>query len=381
MNNRLWFSRSALLLLGSASVLACGGGDGGAAVDGLKDEAESGVAPSQPTALSPEAQGRLSDLGVACNLVDSDAGYVSMRLHNAGTRAVLLLERGTAWDEGASVFTVTSDGAGAAKYLGTWASRGPVLDEEYLRLEPGETQSVTYPVAQRYGLSPGVYRASLAQATIRTRVGDQDLLLQHDCNSTGLSFTQVPEELGNLGQAYTYSSCTAGETARFEDIKVVGRATLDAAFPIVNSDNPIYERFFGAWTSGRGSAVTAVLTSVRDTWDAQNIVCGNATCTANPTWIAYVGGTCGANNVCICDPFWTEYPAFVGQDFAQSSTLIHELTHLVGGTGDNSTWGMTNAEALAISNPATAVDTAACFEYFTSVQYSGLAYVASTMIL
>jgi peptidyl-Lys metalloendopeptidase len=60
--------------------------------------------------------------------------------------------------------------------------------------------------------------------------------------------------------------------------------------------------------------------------------------------------------------FWDATTPLVGHD-SKAGTIIHELSHLVGGTGDKA-YGTVNCSALAKSNPGKAVRNADSYEYF-----------------
>jgi peptidyl-Lys metalloendopeptidase len=341
----------------------------------------------QSTPLVANASGRLTDVGVSCSLtthVSDGKPLVRMTLTNDGIQPVQLLPRGTAWDDKTAVFAVTS-GSVTARYIGMQAHRGPVQDDEFMALNPGDTSYVDYPISERYAApSSGAYDVRIAQDTVTVRLGSESVDLQTDCGHVEVALTEFDSAAAVAAQPLTYSSCDTAQQSQFEHIKRVGRAMLDRSFDQVTSTSGIYTRWFGAWTSTRSTSVTTVLTGVRNAWDGQRIACLVDETATNPTGctpgvLAYVGGGCGSNNVCICPFFWS-FPSFVGEDYSQAGTFVHELTHLVG-TGDNNTWGPGAAATLASTNPTTAVATASCFEYFISNGFSGIVTsIANSML-
>jgi peptidyl-Lys metalloendopeptidase len=84
-------------------------------------------------------------------------------------------------------------------------------------------------------------------------------------------------------------------------------------------------------------------------------------CSCKQSYYAYVYPT-APYKIYVCNAFWSA--PMTGTD-SKAGTLIHEMTHFnVVASTDDWAYGKTAAAALAISNPAKALDNADSHEYF-----------------
>jgi peptidyl-Lys metalloendopeptidase len=121
-----------------------------------------------------------------------------------------------------------------------------------------------------------------------------------------------------------------------------------------------YVRWFGAPDQGR-------IEHVKDVWSSVDAsVWGPLTFKA--TTGNYYGLTYPllSSTVRLGRDFWDSTTPLTGED-SKAGTIIHELTHIVGGTGDKA-YGSQNCLTLAINHPGKAVRNADTYEYFVELK-------------
>jgi hypothetical protein len=261
------------------------------------------------------------------------------------------------------------------------ASRGAPSEGEMLAIAPGASVSKSYELGPTHRVyERGHYSAALRSAMISLRVAGELELLTHDCGKVELELEpQWGGAVGVSSAALTYDgTCSGSQKTAVEIVKPVVRGMLNAYPEHVSASDSMYTEWFGAHTSARASAVDGVLGAIDDDWDQWNILCNTGACIGN-SWNAYVTSA-EPGNVYLCAGWFTLDTIAYEEWSNKSGTLIHELSHTLGGTddkthascpdnSDTSCYGPVDARALAIAAPDVAVDNAENYEHFAANLY------------
>jgi peptidyl-Lys metalloendopeptidase len=342
--------------------------------------------------LLDSADGRLSDLGITCEIwpTQDDGNSVEVRLENYGEVAVELSTRGTAWDHMSPAMRVLIDEV-EMPYVGIVAHRGPPTEADIVRIEPGKAIATVYDVgSQNLGYQPGAYQITLRSPVVSVRVEGVPLAMQHDCGVLFVNKSSAPArpEVEVAAQALIYndSSCSGTEQARIERMEAIARPATKIARSFVRSDSTLYVEWFGTWSSANGNYVDDVLSDLETGWDTFTGDChvdsvgacnGPNICDGANAWV------CRGDDpdlVHICSGFFAQPTISVEAWSSQVGILAHEKSHLVSGDsdqshsscsdgGDTKCYGAPDARALAVHSPSQAIANGENYEKFVAHAY------------
>ena len=138
---------------------------------------------------------------------------------------------------------------------------------------------------------------------------------------------------------------------------------LNRAIQLLDSENDAshdqYEKWFGRYAGSRYRRVLANFRRMGNTLIQNNVTYrtdGSQYC-QNGRY-AFTGH--GASAVFFCDLFFRNSTP----NLVRAGTVVHELSHLVLGTVDSFHYSREEAKNVAQNDPANAIQTASCYEYF-----------------
>jgi peptidyl-Lys metalloendopeptidase len=251
------------------------------------------------------------------------------------------------------LFALTRDGA-AVDYLGPHIKRGPVSEEDYLTLKPGEGQSWTVDLAQSYDLSKtGTYNVRFAVGSLQS----VELKLAIEGRPSG---TRAPAPDVTI-QGIAFSRCDSTQQGLVTQALSGASNYANGAVTYLNgspSGTPRYTTWFGAYSSSGWNTAKAHFTAIKDVYDTKTVT---VDCSCKKKYYAYVYPN-QPYNIYVCSVFWQA--PMTGTD-SKAGTLIHETSHftVVAGT-DDWVYGQSGAKSLAISDPTKALNNADSHEYF-----------------
>ena len=270
----------------------------------------------------------------------------------------------------APLFEVTRDGQ-PVPYLGRQVKRAAPTPADYIALAPGASRSVRVELSSLYAMGttgaysiryrdgalqlfsrPGVAHA-LAEASAQPASvwidghlgrGQSEALVVPD-SGAGLTFSQCSNP-----QQQTITSAVAAAQAM---------ATDGEAYMQQKTLGPRYTTWFGAIQTERAMTVARHFVAIKDAFATKPVT---VDCGCQESYYAYVYPN-QPYKIYVCNAFWSA--PLTGTD-SKGGTLVHEMSHftVVAGT-DDWAYGQSAAAALAISNPARAVDNADTHEYFS----------------
>jgi peptidyl-Lys metalloendopeptidase len=171
-----------------------------------------------------------------------------------------------------------------------------------------------------------------------------------------------PGSGGTIVNGVSYVGCSSTQISGAGNAVVQARNYSENAKGYLNAGTvgPRYTTWFGAYTSQRYATVQQNFVAIDSAID-QNAGQIKINCGCNQNYYAYVYPT-RPYEIFVCRAFWSA--PLTGTD-SKAGTLIHETSHfnVVAGTDDH-VYGQSGAKALAISDPAAAVDNADSHEYF-----------------
>jgi peptidyl-Lys metalloendopeptidase len=284
----------------------------------------------------------------------SESALVSVTLRNASGKTAKLHKKFTL-AEGVEepLFAVARDGK-QVNYEGPHIKRGPVSEEDYLSLKPGESQTWTVDLAESYDLSKtGDYSIRFAVGSLQSN----ELKLAIEGRTSG---PRAPSP-DVTTQAIAFNRCDSTQQA------TVTQALSEASNYANNSVNylngtpsgtPRYTTWFGAFSTNGWNTAKANFVAIKDVYDTKTVTFD---CSCKKKYYAYVYPN-QPYNIYLCSVFWSA--PMTGTD-SKAGTIIHETSHftVVAGTDDHA-YGQTNAKALAISDPTRALNNADNHEYF-----------------
>ncbi len=290
---------------------------------------------------------------------------VSVAVTNLTRHPIHLLRWQLPGDEvEAPLFRITRDGQPVA-YTGPLLKRARPTAADHVRLDAGATLSYEVELTQAYELARnGRYavqylgRGGHGQGT--PVLESDTLYLWLEGRSEKAPAPAAPQPAA-ASVGYT-GNCSAAQKTTLQT--AVNDATIYSAnaASYLNSLSPASQRYttwFGAYSnSGRLTALDH-FQKTHSAFSTQALVL-DCKC-KKPSVYAYVYAS-QPYKIYLCGAFWNA-PAS-GTD-SKAGTLVHEMTHftVVAGTNDYA-YGQTNAKALALSNPAQALDNADNHEYF-----------------
>jgi len=338
------------------------------------------VAVTLPAVASAQPQGR-----ARLELVEAVAGQkVVLRytIQNAGDADLLVLS----WETPlhgfyGNILDVRVDGK-TAPYIGRLYKLGTPVAESYLRVAAGDSTSVDFDLGEQYLLDQGgrytvAWRGEWGLDESK-RLADSvpaPATLRFDFGGMGDGAAQKylrsiePRSLGrDIHRDLITRGCSGGKLDGATKGFAQARTYANDAFSYLSKENdlhafPRYDRWFGAYTSGRHSTVQSHFKKIRDSMNASakaidyTVICD----CDEPGVFAYVFPDL-PYQVHLC-PEYHNAP-LKGTD-SKGGTLIHESSHFTvnGGTHDH-VEGQSGAVNLARSNPTQAIDNADNHEYF-----------------
>jgi hypothetical protein len=173
-----------------------------------------------------------------------------------------------------------------------------------------------------------------------------------------------------INSAGTFVSCTSAQQTQIASAFVAAQGYANESLNVLQNANapataPRYTHWFGVHTASRYATVVSHFAAIAGLLNTRGLTgmgwdCSRTDCTAGA--YAFVYTTDPSYTIHLCDGFWSA--ATSGTD-SQAGTVIHEVSHFtaVAETEDHA-YGQSASAALALSNPAQAVNNADNHEYF-----------------
>lgn len=289
---------------------------------------------------------------------------VSVTVTNTARHPVQVLSWQLPSDEAEGVlFKISRDGE-AVRYTGALVKRAAPQAGDHVRLEPGESLTYEVELSATYDLSRSgrytiEYASRGAHGADKSALQSQPLNLWLEGRSGKTSTPAAPQP---AIASTSYSRCSASQMAALPAAVAAASSYANAAASYLGgspSATPRYTTWFGIYSTASWNTAKAHFGAIKGAFDSQALVldCG---CKKKTTY-AYVYSN-QPYKIYLCGAFWTA--PVTGTD-SRGGTLIHEMSHfdVVASTNDWA-YGQTAAKALAISNPAQALDNADSHEYF-----------------
>jgi peptidyl-Lys metalloendopeptidase len=271
---------------------------------------------------------------------------------------------------GESVFVVTRDGE-PVHYLGAVYKRLAPTEQDYLRLQPGETLSGDINLSAYYDLSvSGNYTVTYDIASPELYAVQEKRLSKVNGRLTSNSVKlfleghAMPELKNFTPQVVTgstgFTGCSGSQQSLLLNARANASIYADGSLGYLNAGNPgiRYTTWFGVYDSSRYNSVRNHFTNIKNAMDTAAV---NFNCSCQESFFAYVYPS-QPYNIYLCQGFWGA--PMTGTD-SKAGTLIHEMSHftIVAATNDW-VYGQNGARNLALSEPNQAVDNADNHEYF-----------------
>jgi peptidyl-Lys metalloendopeptidase len=287
----------------------------------------------------------------------SDSVMVNVTISNNGKNSAKVLKWFTPAEEVEEpLFKVNRDGA-KVDYVGAHYKRLAPTGNDYITLKAGESLTNTVDLGLYYDLSAsGVYELEYDAGT--TGLASNKLQLTVE-GRAGTPLVIVPDAVSG---STSFNGCTAARQSDLITARSNASTYAAGALSYLNahtSSTTRYTTWFGIFSTANYNTVKNHYTAIGSAMDTQAVTF-DCTCKKKTTY-AYVYPN-QPYNIYLCGAFWTA-PA-TGTD-SKAGTLIHEMSHFnVVASTDDWAYGQTNAKALAISDPAKAIDNADSHEYF-----------------
>lgn len=284
---------------------------------------------------------RLSDYGIECTLEPKTvAGGVrlTMTLENTGVDAVEVLPWNTAWDTNQEVLKVISPDGLRPNYVGAFEPHGEMGTAVLMKISPGDSISVDYPLTEQYEELAGELDVGLLSSVIGLRVEGKVKPLSHACGDVSYS---LGGELGQHRALLSYDgTCTTSQQAELDQsLPILEKATF-AASRHAERSTPLFEKYFGPWTTWKGGEVSWHYESTNGDWIEEPIRCGHASC--GPTTLGLVPG--GTDQIYLCMSQWGRRILSAGTSAEDWGTMVgttvHEYSHATGIDRDGSDWSL-----------------------------------------
>jgi peptidyl-Lys metalloendopeptidase len=291
---------------------------------------------------------------------------VTVTVTNTARHPVNLLKWQLPGDElEGPLFKVTRDDQ-KVDYLGPLVKRAAPGANDKVKLQPGESMSFQAELTGAYDLSQsGRYAIEYVS---RGRHDDEASLksaapLYVWLEGRSGKATARPTPPSATGPTISYTgNCSASQQGLL--VQAVNAATNYATTANTYlsgsaSATPRYTTWFGAFSNAGWNTAKSHFAAEQSAFTTQALVL-DCKC-KKPNVYAYVYPT-QPYKIYVCGAFWNA--PLTGTD-SKGGTLVHEMSHftVVAGT-DDWAYGQTAAKALAISDPAKALDNADSHEYF-----------------
>jgi peptidyl-Lys metalloendopeptidase len=259
----------------------------------------------------------------------------------------------------APLFEVTRDGQ-PVPYLGRQVKRTAPTPADYIALAPGASRSVRVELSALYAMgTTGAYSIRYRDGALQlfSRPGVAHALAEPSAQAASV---WIDGRLGrgqsealavpDSGAGLTFSQCSNPQQQTITSAVAAAQAmaTDGEAYMQQKTLGPRYTTWFGAFQTERAMTVARHFVAIKDG--------------CQESYYAYVYPN-QPYKIYVCNAFWSA--PLTGTD-SKGGTLVHEMSHftVVAGT-DDWAYGQSAAAALAISNPARAVDNADTHEYFS----------------
>jgi len=315
---------------------------------------------------------------------------LAVTLKNPSTEPLVLLVYDSPFDTHsevfhAPIFDVEHSSGMKAIYSGIIIKRKPVLSD-FVTIRPGQSLTALLNLHKGYNFpAAGVYTVTLATNVLQFQgemgasvdealsqlVSDElvgSISVTVNVASLPISFPPINNQSGLLGNPNPKTNCDANQASQ---IRTSGSNAITASQRGFNylsgsclASKTYYITWFGVCDNTRWTRVRNTLSAVTSGLQASYPVdCAGSSCT--PNTYAYVYPTDTTHTVYVCGYFWRVPTGNCIMD-SQPGTLIHEMSHFnnVAGTQDV-TYGITNCQNLAKSNPAQATVNADNYCFFT----------------
>lgn len=287
----------------------------------------------------------------------ADSVMLTVTITNTGKNTAKVLKWYTpAEDVEEAIFKVSVNGA-TAEYVGPHYKRSAPANEDFISLKAGQSATYIVDLGKFYDLSAsGVYD------------------IEYNLEGTGLSSNKVTTAIDGraapavvvvpqaVSGSTSFVSCTASRQTDLINARSNASTYAANALSYLNanaSGTTRYVTWFGTFSTANYNTVKSHFSAISSAMDTQPVTF-DCTCKKKTTY-AYVYPT-QPYKIFLCGAFWSA-PA-TGTD-SKAGTLIHEMSHFnVVASTDDWAYGQTNAKALAISDPAKAIDNADSHEYF-----------------
>jgi len=330
----------------------------------------------------------------------SDKLTIRFTFRNTTKETVKLLKWNTPLEGFASNFLdITHDGE-KVPYIGKLVRRGKITEKDFVILKPGEIRTVILDLEKGYAIrKPGTYQIyynpikpfisdktlqkidrKVYFATDLNQLNRVEIYVRTTLDPCGPVKKKAPEGWEdsfphdpyncNGGTAPSggvttadYYNCTASQESTAAAALIRTRpvakesynAMLNGPSPSMRPLSPRYTTWYGHYSLPRWDHVKSTFSKLTNTFENKRITFD---CECDEDWFAYVYGN-RPYIIWLCNVFWTT------TNDERIVTVVHEATHwnVVADTDDYA-YGITDAQALADTDPSKAVDNAENYGYF-----------------
>lgn len=314
-------------------------------------------------------EGLVVNLSVPAPMVRGDVDViVNVSVTNVSRAPITLLrwELPTERPE-ASLFRITRDGQPVA-YTGPRIKRAAPAAEDYVRIESGATLNYAVELTAAYDLSRNgsyaiEYISKGARDTSAASLRSQPLYFWLEARSGrgAPPVAAVDPGTQNLASITFTGNCSASRQTDLINAVAAATTYSDNAVNYFSSSRWATQRFvkwFGPGSRASWATARRNFVAIQDAFVTKPLTLD---CSCTQSYYAYVFPS-QPYKIYLCNAFWAA--PMLGTD-SKAGTLIHEMSHfdVVAGT-DDWAYGQAAAAALAISNPAQALNNADSHEYF-----------------
>lgn len=269
-------------------------------------------------------------------------------------------------DEASPLFRIVREDGALVRYQGAIVKRAAPQAQDRVKLEPGATLSWAVELTADYDLSRNgrysiEYASRGAHGPQATGLRSAPVYLWLE----GRSAKAAPEAAAPpapAAAAVSYASCSATQQTQLvaATAQAVSYASgADSYLSGAPAATQRYTKWFGATYSAGWPVAKSHFAAIHSAFTTQNLTY-NCKC-KKPSTYAYVYPN-QPYTIYLCGAFWKA--PLAGTD-SRGGTLVHEMSHFTAVAGtDDWAYGQTAAAALAVSNPANALDNADSHEYF-----------------
>jgi peptidyl-Lys metalloendopeptidase len=282
-----------------------------------------------------------------------------------------------------------------AVYLGRMLKRGAPKAQDYVTLDPKESVSTDFDLAEVYDISkagnytvefgsrildigtekPKTLERRLSKTRkfstqkIRSNIVEFNLVEDRNTKQSQGVALEWSERLSAVAEVPEFRACTTDKRNLLEDgleeAEKIAKQAQSALSDTTETDRPNarrYKEWFGDYTVERYDTVKSNFDKIAGAVANEKIIfnCSMEDCSSDSTF-AYVYPT-RPYEIFLCNAFWNA--RLTGTD-SRSGTIVHELSHfnVVAGTDDN-VYGQSACRSLAIDSPEEAIANADSHEYF-----------------